>query len=64
MHYREDYPFRDDENFLCWITVKQAEDGTMEMGRVDIPKEWLPKDFDTMSYEERYPIRILNETMR
>ena len=64
MHYREDYPFRDDENFLCWITVKQAEDGTMEMGRVDIPKEWLPEDFDTMSYEERYPIRILNETMR
>lgn len=61
MHYREDYPFRDDENFLCWITVKQGEDGAMEMGKIDIPKEWFPADFDTLTYEERYPIRILNE---
>lgn len=64
MHYREDYPFRDDENFLCWIAAKKGEDGTVVTEKIDIPKEWLPENFDTMTYEERYPIRLLNEIMK
>ncbi|MFA9422338.1 MAG: FAD-dependent oxidoreductase [Sedimentibacter sp.] len=57
-HYREDYPKRDDENFLAWIKLKEV-DGKMNV-RVDpIPKEYLP-DL-TIPYEERYPVRIPNE---
>ena len=31
-HYRTDYPYRDDENFLCCITVAQGENGGMKVG--------------------------------
>jgi succinate dehydrogenase/fumarate reductase flavoprotein subunit len=30
-HYREDYPARDDKNWLCWIKIKQASDGSMKL---------------------------------
>lgn len=51
-HYRTDYPYRDDENFLCYITVAQGEDGGMKVDRVDIKDEW--KGDTSASYEERY----------
>jgi succinate dehydrogenase/fumarate reductase flavoprotein subunit len=57
-HYREDYPRRDDENFLGWVKLKEI-DGKMDV-RVDpIPKEFLP-DL-SIPYEERYPLRIPKE---
>lgn len=30
-HYREDYPDRNDADWLCWIKLRQAADGTMEL---------------------------------
>ena len=51
-HYRTDYPYRDDENFLCYITVAQCNDGSMKVDRVDIKDEW--KGDTSASYEERY----------
>lgn len=30
-HYREDYPERDDKNWLCWIKIRKAADGSMEL---------------------------------
>ncbi len=43
-HYRNDYPNRDDKNWLKWINLKQGENGEMELFTEDIPM-W------------RYPIR-------
>lgn len=51
-HYREDYPARDDKNWLAWIKIKN-DGNLMTLTRVPIPKEWGPDD--NMSYEERYP---------
>jgi succinate dehydrogenase/fumarate reductase flavoprotein subunit len=51
-HYREDYPFRDDKNWLCWVTMKN-NGGTMELNKRDVPKAWQPDMSE--SYETRYP---------
>ncbi len=40
-HYREDYPLRDDENWICWIKI-QDKNGEMTFTKVPIPEEWLP----------------------
>lgn len=37
-HYREDYPERDDENWLKWVVVRK-EDGGMNVTTEDIPIE-------------------------
>ncbi|MFR3091571.1 MAG: hypothetical protein ACLTMP_07525 [Eggerthella lenta] len=34
-HYRSDYPFRDDD-FLCYITLQKGDDGSMQVGRVEV----------------------------
>ena len=51
-HYREDYPYRDDEHFLCYMTVKRSEDGTPVFDRIPIPDEWAGDR--SLKYEERY----------
>ena len=57
-HYREDYPLRDDENWLCWIRI-QEHDGTMELEKVPVPKKWRPDP--CLPYAERYPNEFPNE---
>jgi len=57
-HYREDYPRRDDPNWLAWVKVKE-EQGTMKLSKEPIPKEWWP-DL-SKPYEERYPARLPGE---
>lgn len=44
-HYREDYPERDDENWLAWIKIRQ-ENGKMVLIKENVPKKWrkLPED--------------------
>jgi succinate dehydrogenase/fumarate reductase flavoprotein subunit len=37
-HYREDFPVRDDQNWLKWVIVRQ-EDGRMQVLTEDIPVE-------------------------
>jgi succinate dehydrogenase/fumarate reductase flavoprotein subunit len=52
--YREDYPYRDDKNWLKWVMVK--EDG----GKTNLWAEPVPKEYwgDTsMPDEKRYPLR-------
>lgn len=51
-HYREDIPYRDDENFLCYITVQKDEDGKMSTRKVPVPQEWVG-DVNA-AYQERY----------
>jgi len=57
-HYREDYPRRDDPNWLAWVILKE-EDGKMKAFKKPIPKEWWP-DL-SKPYEERYPMRFPGE---
>lgn len=52
-HYREDYPARDDENFLVWITLKNV-DGKMTCIKHPVPKEWHPDP--NLSLKEKYMI--------
>lgn len=51
-HYREDYPFRDDENFLCYLVARQDSEKTMKICRVDYPDAWKG-DLDE-PYQKRY----------
>lgn len=57
-HYREDYPFRVDPDWLAWVTLKD-QDGIMTLSKEPIPQEWWP-DLST-PYEERYPRRLPGE---
>ena len=51
-HYREDYPDRDDGNWLCWTKI-QGRDGDMVLEKVPVPEEWRPDE--TASYRKKYP---------
>jgi succinate dehydrogenase/fumarate reductase flavoprotein subunit len=57
-HFREDYPRRDDKNWLAWVKVKQ-EDGEMKLIKEMIPEEMKPDP--KLSYEEKYPVRFPGE---
>ncbi|MFC1891619.1 FAD-binding protein, partial [Thermodesulfobacteriota bacterium] len=57
-HYREDFPGRDDENWLAWVLIKK-ENGEMKLFKKSIPDEWKPDM--SKSYEERYPYRFPGE---
>ena len=57
-HYIEDYPARDDENWLAWVVIKQVA-GKMVLFKEPIPEEWKPDP--SIPYEERYPKRFPGE---
>lgn len=52
-HFREEYPARDDQNWLAWVIIDQKKDGSMNLMKRDIPEEWKPSK--SMSYMEKYP---------
>lgn len=51
-HYRADIPYRDDSQFLCYITVQKDSDGTMRTEKVMLPQEWVGDT--TTAYPDRY----------
>ncbi len=51
-HYRADIPYRDDENFLCYITVQKGADGAMVTDKVMLPDEWTGDK--SVEYSKRY----------
>jgi succinate dehydrogenase/fumarate reductase flavoprotein subunit len=57
-HYREDYPYRDDLNWLAWIKIKE-EQGKMKLIKVPVPTEWWPNL--SIPYEQRYTFRLPGE---
>ncbi len=57
-HYREDYPRRDDVNWLAWTKIRE-EQGKMRLVKVPLPKKWRP-DL-TLPYQERYFFRFPGE---
>jgi succinate dehydrogenase/fumarate reductase flavoprotein subunit len=58
-HYREDFPRRDDKNWLAWTKIKPV-DGKMTLVKVPVPKEWQQLDA-SLPYEQRYPFRFPGE---
>ena len=61
VHYREDCPARDDENWLAWILIKNS-DGKIELVKEPVPQEWRPDP--SLSYERRYPNRFPGELVQ
>ena len=57
-HYREDFPRRDDPDWLAWTKVEKLN-GTPNLTKVPMPEEWWP-DL-SIPYEDRYPIRFPGE---
>ena len=58
LQYREDFPFRDDENWLCHVLIEQ-KDGKMTLSKRSI-KEWWP-ELQKKPYLEKYTRRYRNE---
>ena len=52
LHYRSDYPYRDDKNFLCYIAVQKDKDGAMALSKIDIKDDW--KGDLAQDYAKRY----------
>ena len=51
-HYREDYPARDDHEWLAWVTLRER-DGRMVAARRPVPVGWRPAA--ESAYRDRYP---------
>jgi hypothetical protein len=56
----EDYPRRDDPEWLAWVLLKD-EGGSMEVFKRPVPEEWWP-DL-SVPPEERYPFRLPGESL-
>jgi succinate dehydrogenase/fumarate reductase flavoprotein subunit len=52
-HFREEYPARDDKNWLAWVIIDQKGDGSMNLAKRDIPEDWKPSA--KVPYLEKYP---------
>jgi len=52
LNYRSDYPYRDDENFLCYMLVQKQEDGSMAVTKQPVKEEWMGDR--TQDYADRY----------
>ena len=56
--YREDYPKRDDQNWLKWVLIKK------EIDKMKVFSEPVPKECQgdtSICYEERYPFHYQEE---
>jgi len=57
-HYREDFPARDDKNWLAWVVISQDGD-TMKLKKRQVPDKWKPDA--RLSYNARYPNKFPGE---
>ena len=57
-HYREDYPGRNDTEWLAWVRLRE-EGGAMKAYKEPIPGNGTP--MPAKSYHERYPMRLPGE---
>ena len=49
-HYREDYPFHDDNNWLAWVLLRRG-DGGMTAEKLPLPEQWLAEDPSEKRYD-------------
>ena len=59
MHYREDFPYRDDKNWLAWTNIQKDSQGNMVVSKVLIPERM--KTNSNLTYKQRYPIVYAGE---
>ncbi len=59
-HFREDFPYRDDKNWLAFVVLRKKGD-RMNINKWDIPREWLPTSLLKLSYKDRYTDRFPGE---
>ena len=57
-HFREDFPFRDDENWLAWVKLVE-QDGRMAVVKHPLPASWRPDP--ALGYRDKYPVELLGE---
>jgi succinate dehydrogenase/fumarate reductase flavoprotein subunit len=57
-HFREDFPFRDDANWLCWVKLV-GKDGEMTVVKHPIPAKWHPDP--SLPYRDKYPAEFPGE---
>ena len=58
-HYREDYPYRDEKNFLVWVKLTLNDEGNVQPELQPIPEKWHPDP--SLSYREKYGFIYPNE---
>lgn len=58
-HYREDFPARDDREWLAWVIISRDSDGKMDLRKHTVPAEW--QGDLSQPYERRYPRRFPGE---
>lgn len=58
-HFRVDYPYRDDKQWLAWTTIKKKQNGEMAVGKENIPEHM--KTNNNLSYTEKYIIAFPGE---
>ena len=56
LHYREDYPRRDDTNWFCHIAITNT-DGKMTLSKLPVD-QWWPDALQSKPYLEKYPNRF------
>lgn len=59
MHYRSDFPYRDDANFLCHLGLRKGSDGAVQVEKIAIPDSW--KGDTSLAYDQRYVWRFPGE---
>lgn len=59
MHYRSDYPYHDDENWLCHVGVYKDENGEVSCKKIEIPDAW--KGDRSEAHEKRYVLLFPGE---
>ncbi len=57
-HFREDFPFRDDAGWLCWLKLVEKDD-KMAVVKHPIPASWHPDP--SLSYRDKYPVELPGE---
>ena len=57
--FREDFPYRDDKNWLAWTNIQKDSQGNMTVSKVPIPDRM--KTNSSMTYRQRYPIIYAGE---
>jgi succinate dehydrogenase/fumarate reductase flavoprotein subunit len=60
-HYREDFPYRMDPEWLAWTVLKE-NNGEMSTTKRPIPRDWWPDLSEP--YNERYELRFPPEVAR
>jgi len=60
LQFREDFPYRDDENWLCHVIIEQ-KDGKLSLSKKPI-KDWWPQ-LESKTYLEKYPNRYRGEVI-